>query len=102
MPTISVRVDDEMKQRMDELEAVNWSAVLRTHIEQVLNEYDINNRDLARAVLLTEQVYGSVLPEDINEWDSADHIRQDRERTFTQRRAAELIDSENESEDSES
>lgn len=97
MPTISVRVDDETKERMEGLETVNWSAVLRGRIEEVLTEHGPGSadRDLARAVLLTERVYRSVPPEDVGEWDSADQIRRDRERTFAQRRATDINESEN-------
>jgi hypothetical protein len=97
MPTISVRVDEDTKERMDGIEAVNWSAVLRGRIEDVLTEHEASatDHDLARAVLLTERIYKSVSPEDINanEWDSAEFIRRDRERTFSQRRGAEVDES---------
>lgn len=97
MPTISVRVDDETKERMEGLETVNWSAVLRGRIEEVLTEHESGSadRDLARAVLITERVYRSVAPEDTGEWDSAEQIRRDRERTFAQRRTTDINESEN-------
>lgn len=71
MPTVSVRVDEETKRRMDELN-VNWSAVLREHIDERLEESD--NRDLAQAVLLTERTRRSV-----DDWDSTDEIRRWRD-----------------------
>ncbi|WP_155828817.1 hypothetical protein [Halalkalicoccus jeotgali] len=87
-------MDDETKDRMDGVETVNWSAVLRRRIEDVLAEHELDDsdRDLARAVMLTERVYGSVSPEDIDKsgWDSAERIRYDRERTFTERRATDV------------
>ncbi len=71
MPTVSVRVDEETKHRMDELN-VNWSAVLREHIDERIEES--KDRDLAQAVLLTEQTRRSV-----DGWNSTDEIRRWRD-----------------------
>lgn len=59
MPTISVRVDEETKEQMDERETVNWSATLREKITEVLTEERAPNR--ARAVRLNERVYNTAL-----------------------------------------
>ena len=67
MPTVSVRVDEKTKRRMDELN-VNWSAVLREHIDERIEKS--KDRDLAQAVLLTEQTRQSV-----DGWNSTDEIR---------------------------
>ena len=71
MPTVSVRVDEETKRRMDALN-VNWSAVLREHIDERIEKS--KDRDLAQAVLLTEQTRRSV-----DGWNSTDEIRRWRE-----------------------
>lgn len=71
MPTVSVRVDEETKRRMDELN-VNWSAILREHIDDRLEKSE--DRDLAQAVLLTERTRRSV-----DDWTSTDEIRRWRD-----------------------
>ncbi|MEJ2776353.1 VapB-type antitoxin [Sulfolobaceae archaeon RB850M] len=38
MPVISIRVDDELKKKMDELSYINWSEVIRRKIEEVIEE----------------------------------------------------------------
>jgi Arc/MetJ-type ribon-helix-helix transcriptional regulator len=38
MPIISIRVDDELKKKMDELSYINWSEVIRRKIEEVIEE----------------------------------------------------------------
>ncbi|BCU69594.1 hypothetical protein [Stygiolobus caldivivus] len=38
MPIISIRVDEKLKQRMDELSYINWSEVIRRKIEEVIEE----------------------------------------------------------------
>ncbi|ACP38926.1 hypothetical protein [Saccharolobus islandicus] len=38
MPIISIRIDDELKKKMDELSYINWSEVIRRKIEEVIEE----------------------------------------------------------------
>ena len=35
MPTISIRIDEKLKKKMDELSYINWSEVIRRKIEEV-------------------------------------------------------------------
>ena len=71
MPTVSLRVDEEIKAEMDQLN-VNWSALLRERIEEVLDAEQ--DRDLASAVVRTEQVRRSA-----EGWDSTEEIRRWRD-----------------------
>lgn len=85
MPVISVRVDEETKAAMDERETVNWSAVLRRSIEAELA--DDHERDLARAVLLTERVRNSISADEATESDTTDSIRRFRDMSTEERRS---------------
>jgi Arc/MetJ-type ribon-helix-helix transcriptional regulator len=38
MPTISIRIDEELKKKMGELSHINWSEVIRKKIEEVIEE----------------------------------------------------------------
>ena len=38
MPTISIRIDEKLKKKMDELSYINWSEVIRRKIEEVVEE----------------------------------------------------------------
>lgn len=80
MATVSVRVPDELKARMDEHPTVNWSAVLREHIAAELEEME--SRDLARAVLVSERLSNSVEPGDARAADAAATVREWRERRY--------------------
>jgi len=53
MTAISVRVDKDLKRRMNRLKHVNWSEVLRQAIIRTLDGK--GERNLARAVLLNER-----------------------------------------------
>jgi len=44
MPTISIRIDDELKRKMDELSYINWSEVIRRKIEEVIKEEERKKR----------------------------------------------------------
>lgn len=38
MPVITVRIDDELKEKMDQLSYINWSEVIRRSIISVIEE----------------------------------------------------------------
>lgn len=77
MPTVTVRVDDETKDQMEEYPEINWSAVLRERISEVLEKQE--DRDLAQAVLLSERISQSIDPDDAADWDSTAEIRKWRD-----------------------
>lgn len=80
MATVSFRVPDDLKARMDEHPEVNWSAVLRAEIAEVLDRMD--ERNLARAVLTSEQLHNSVDEADAREADAAGVVREWRDRRY--------------------
>jgi len=38
MSTISIRIDEELKKKMEELSHINWSEVIRKKIEEIIEE----------------------------------------------------------------
>ncbi len=61
MATITVRVDDELKRKMDELKDVNWSEVIREKIREVIEEEEKKRKKkdyfrIARASLRAEEL----------------------------------------------
>lgn len=71
MTTISIRIDEDTKKRMEKMKDVNWSEVVRQAILKMLGQEE--GRNLAKAVLLNErnvifpdESYSSV--EVIREW----------------------------------
>jgi Arc/MetJ-type ribon-helix-helix transcriptional regulator len=38
MPTISIRINEELKKKMEELSHINWSEVIRRKIEEVIED----------------------------------------------------------------
>jgi len=73
MTNISVRIDPELKKKMDSLKHLNWSEIIRKAIKsKIQNEVEINK---AKAVLLNEKIR-KIAPENFN---SVDIIRKFRE-----------------------
>lgn len=85
MATVSFRVPDEVKARMDEHDEVNWSAVLRAHIEAELS--GLESRDVAHAVATSERLSGEIDPDDVSEQNTAEVIREWRDRRYGGRSA---------------
>lgn len=70
MKTLTIKVDDELKERMKRLRHVNWSEVIRESIRRKIEEE--NGRNIAEAVLINERLRREA-PEG---WDSAKVIRE--------------------------
>lgn len=74
MKILTVKVDEELRERMKKLRYVNWSEVIRGAIRKKIEEED--GRDIAEAVLINERLR-RVAPRG---WDSAKVIREWRSR----------------------
>lgn len=75
MPTISVRIDTELKKEMDKLKRLNWSEVIRKAIKkEIQNEREKN---LAKAILINEKIFKKA-PEDFNSVELIRHFREER------------------------
>ncbi|MFB6352501.1 MAG: hypothetical protein ABEJ92_00290 [Halobacteriales archaeon] len=80
MATVSVRVPDELKARMEEHETVNWSAVIREHIRAELEERE--ERSLAAAVAKSERLSATIDPDAVADQNTAELIREWRDRRY--------------------
>lgn len=76
MSTVSARISKELKKRMEELNHVNWSEVVREAIREKIKAEQEQN--LAKAVLLNERVRKKA-PEG---WNSEEVIRKWREQRY--------------------
>ena len=74
MTTVSVRVSEELKKRMDELSWVNWSEILREAILHALEREE--GKRLAEAVMIAERLRKDA-PKG---WNTTEFIREDRMR----------------------
>lgn len=78
MATVSVRVPDDLKERMEEHETVNWSAVIREHIREELEERV--DRSLATAVAKSERLSATIDRDEVADQNTAEVIREWRDR----------------------
>ena len=75
MTNISVRIDPELKEKMDSLKHLNWSEVIRKAIKsKIQNETEINK---AKAVLLNEKIR-KIAPKNFNSVDIIRKFREER------------------------
>lgn len=77
MTNISVRIDPELKEKMDKFKDLNWSAVIRYAIKKKIETE--TGRNLAKAVLINERIIKKA-PKDFN---SSDIIRRFREERYS-------------------
>lgn len=73
MPLVTVKVDEELKRRMEKLRHINWSEVIRQAITDVVEAK--KERNLAKAILLNEE--HTIVPEE--GYSSTELIRKLRE-----------------------
>ncbi len=75
MTNISVRIDLELKEKMDALKHLNWSEIIRKAIKlEIQNENEMNK---AKAVLLNEKIR-KIAPENFNSMDIIRKFREER------------------------
>lgn len=85
MGSVSFRVPDEVKARMEEYDDVNWSAVLRDHIEEEL--HDLESRNIAHAVATSERLSSAIDPDEVAAKNTAETIREFREGRYGEERS---------------
>ena len=75
MTNISVRIDPELKKKMDLFKHLNWSEIIRQAIKsEIQNETESNK---AKAVLLNEKIR-KIAPENFNSVDIIRKFREER------------------------
>ncbi len=52
MAVIDVRIDDDLKKKMDKYKYINWGEIIRTEIKKIVEK--LESRNLAEAPLLNE------------------------------------------------
>lgn len=80
MATVSLRVPDEVKEKMDEYSEINWSAVLRSHIEDEIEQ--LESRSIGHAVATSERLSKEIDHEDVTSENTAETIREWRDRRY--------------------
>jgi hypothetical protein len=79
MAIITVRVEDDLKKKMERLKEVNWSEITRRAIEEKIRELDLwQPIDLDRARKAAEDT--DELRRRISGWKSTEEIRKWRQR----------------------
>ncbi len=74
MTTISVRIDDELKKKMQAHPDINWSGVIRAAINDRTDQN--KDRDMVQAIIITERLRRKSR----SGWDSTKVIREWRQK----------------------
>ena len=77
MATVSLLVPDALKRKMDEHGEINWSAVLKSSIEDELDR--LESRSIAHAVATSERLSGEITDAGVAERNTAETVREWRE-----------------------
>jgi hypothetical protein len=78
MATVSLRVPDALKEKMDEHGEINWSAVIRSHLEDEVAE--LESRNIGHAVAVSERLSAEIDEEEVAEQNTAETVREWREK----------------------
>jgi len=80
MATVSLRVPDELKKKMDQHDEINWSAVLRANIEDEIGR--LESRSIGHAVATSERLSNEITEEEVKNKNTAETIRQWRDKRY--------------------
>ncbi|MFB6219430.1 MAG: hypothetical protein ABEH77_09715 [Halobacteriaceae archaeon] len=80
MATVSFRVPDDIKEKMEAHDEINWSAVLRQHIEEEIA--DLEHRNVAHAVATSERLSQELDEDNVADENTADVIREFRDTRY--------------------
>lgn len=81
MGSVSFRVPDEVKTRMEEHDEINWSAVLRDHIKEELQ--GLESRNIAHAVATSERLSSAIDDDEVATINTAAQIRESRDTRYS-------------------
>ncbi len=81
MATVSLRVPDELKNKMDEHGEINWSAVIRANIEEEIER--LESRNIGHAVATSERLSGEIDESAVTETNTAETIREWRDSRYS-------------------
>ena len=77
MPTVTVSVDEQLKQRMEEHPEINWSEVTRQAIEEKISELELLDELTADSTLSVEEATEISERVDENVRAEFDRLRED-------------------------
>jgi len=80
MATVSLRVPDDLKKRMDEHGEINWSAVIRANIEEEVER--LESRGIGHAVATSERLSNEIGEEEVMDENTAETIREWRNKRY--------------------
>ena len=80
MATVSVRVPDELKEKMDEHDTINWSAVIRANLEEEIER--LESRSTGHAVATSERLSNEISEERVADQNTAEIIREWRNKRY--------------------
>ena len=80
MATVSLRVPDDLKKKMDKHGEINWSAVIRTNIEEEVER--LESRGIGHAVATSERLSNEVNEEEVKNENTAETIREWRNKRY--------------------
>lgn len=80
MATVSLRVPDDLKEKMDEQDEINWSAVIRANLEEEIDR--LESRRIGHAVATSERLSSEIDKGGVADQNTAETIRQWREKRY--------------------
>jgi len=80
MGSVSLRVPDELKKKMDEHSEINWSAVIRANIEEEIGR--LESRSIGHAVATSERLSNEIDEGELKDENTAETIRKWREKRY--------------------
>lgn len=84
MATVSLRVPDDLKEKMDEHDQINWSAVIRANLEEEIDR--LESRSIGHAVATSERLSNDINEAAVAEQNTAETIREWREKRYGENR----------------
>ena len=80
MATVSLRVPDELKKKMDEHGEINWSTVVRANIEEEIER--LESRSIGHAVATSERLSNEIDQPKVKDENTAETIREWRDKRY--------------------
>jgi predicted DNA-binding protein len=80
MAIVSLRVPNELKEKMDEHSEINWSAVIRANLEEELEQ--LESRRIGHAVAVSERLSNEINEENVKDENTAETVREWRENRY--------------------
>ena len=80
MPTVSLRVPDDLKKKMDEHGEINWSAVIRASIEEEIER--LESHGIGHAIATSKRLSSEIGEEEVEDENTAETMREWRDRRY--------------------